>query len=210
MLPTLKLCSGRVNLKPDDLIGTDTVGVVNGLAWTSVGGELLKVEAAIMEGAGKLELTGSLGDVMKESAKAACSYIRCHAHEWNIDDQFYKNKDIHIHFPEGAVPKDGPSAGIAVTTALASALSGCPVRADIAMTGEVTLTGRVLPIGGLREKTMAAYKSGLRSVLIPHENLPGPSGDRQGRCRSARICACNGTLPRCCPVRWFCRKKQKR
>lgn len=167
----LEALLGPRKFKPDDLIGTDTVGVVNGLAWTSVGGELLKVEAAVMEGTGKLELTGSLGDVMKESAKAACSYIRCHAHEWNIDDQFYKNKDIHIHFPEGAVPKDGPSAGIAVTTALASALSGCPVRADIAMTGEVTLTGRVLPIGGLREKTMAAYKSGLRSVLIPRENL---------------------------------------
>lgn len=167
----LETLLGPRKYKPDDLLQADTVGVVNGLAWTSVGGELLKVEAAVMEGTGKLELTGSLGDVMKESAKAACSYIRCHAAEWNIDAQFYKNKDIHIHFPEGAVPKDGPSAGIAVTTAVASALSGCPVRADIAMTGEVTLTGRVLPIGGLREKTMAAYKSGIHSVLIPRENL---------------------------------------
>ncbi len=163
---------GARKYKQSYLSEENEIGVVNGLAWTSVGGELLKVEAVAMEGTGKLELTGSLGDVMKESAKAACSYIRAHAASWNIDPEFYKKKDIHIHFPEGAVPKDGPSAGITVTTALASALSGHPVRADIAMTGEVTLTGHVLPIGGLREKSMAAYKAGIRTVLIPDENLP--------------------------------------
>lgn len=148
------------------------VGVVNGLAWTSVGGELLTVEAAVMDGTGKLELTGSLGDVMKESAKAACSFIRANAKTLGIDGQFYKEKDIHIHFPEGAVPKDGPSAGVTVTTALVSALANRPVRNDVAMTGEVTLTGKVLPIGGLREKSMAAYKSGINTVFIPEENVP--------------------------------------
>ncbi len=148
------------------------VGVVNGLAWTSVGGELLTVEAAVMDGSGKLELTGSLGDVMKESAKAACSFIRANAKTLGIDGQFYKEKDIHIHFPEGAVPKDGPSAGVTVTTALVSALANRPVRNDVAMTGEVTLTGKVLPIGGLREKSMAAYKSGITTVFIPEENVP--------------------------------------
>lgn len=148
------------------------VGVVNGLAWTSVGGELLTVEAAVMDGTGKLELTGSLGDVMKESAKAACSFIRANAKTLGIDGQFYKEKDVHIHFPEGAVPKDGPSAGVTVTTALVSALANRPVRNDVAMTGEVTLTGKVLPIGGLREKSMAAYKSGITTVFIPEENVP--------------------------------------
>lgn len=162
---------GPRKFKPEILSGKDEVGVVNGLAWTSVGGELLKVEAAVMDGTGKLELTGSLGDVMKESAKAAYTYVRAHAAEWNIDPAFYKTKDIHIHFPEGAVPKDGPSAGVTVTTALVSALSDTPVRADVAMTGEVTVTGRVLPIGGLREKTMAAYKNGMHTVLLPDENL---------------------------------------
>ena len=163
---------GPRKFKPENLSGKDEVGAVNGLAWTSVGGELLKVEAAVRDGTGKLELTGSLGDVMKESAKAAYTYVRAHATEWNIDPTFYKNKDIHIHFPEGAVPKDGPSAGVTVTTALVSALSDTPVRADVAMTGEVTVTGRVLPIGGLREKTMAAYKNGMHTVLLPDENLP--------------------------------------
>lgn len=148
------------------------VGVVNGLAWTSVGGELLTVEAAVMDGTGKLELTGSLGDVMKESAKAACSFIRTNAKMFGVDGQFYKEKDIHIHFPEGAVPKDGPSAGVTVTTALVSALANRPVRNAIAMTGEVTLTGKVLPIGGLREKSMAAYKAGITTVFIPEENVP--------------------------------------
>lgn len=168
----LEALLGPRKFKPENLSGKDEVGAVNGLAWTSVGGELLKVEAAVMDGTGKLELTGSLGDVMKESAKAAYTYVRAHATEWNIDPTFYKNKDIHIHFPEGAVPKDGPSAGVTVTTALVSALSDTPVRADVAMTGEVTVTGRVLPIGGLREKTMAAYKNGMHTVLLPDENLP--------------------------------------
>ena len=148
----------------------DLVGVVNGLAYTSVGGDLLKIETTIMEGTGKLELTGTLGDVMKESAKIAVSYARAHAAELGISSDFYKNKDIHIHIPEGAVPKDGPSAGVTLLTSLVSALSGRAVRADTAMTGEITLTGRVLAIGGLREKTAAAYAAGVRRVLIPAEN----------------------------------------
>ncbi len=167
----LETILGPRKYKPTALSAHGEIGVVNGLAWPSVGGELLKVEVAVMEGTGKLELTGSLGDVMKESAKAACSYIRANAALLGIDADFYKTKDLHIHFPEGAVPKDGPSAGVTVTTALVSALSGCPVRADIAMTGEVTLLGHVLPIGGLREKSMAAYKAGIRTVLIPEENV---------------------------------------
>ncbi len=146
------------------------IGVVNGLAYTEVGGDLLKVECAVMPGNGKIELTGSLGDVMKESAHAAITYIRSHSAELNIDPDFYKTKDIHIHVPEGAVPKDGPSAGVTITTALVSELSSTPVRRDVAMTGEITLRGRVLAIGGLKEKTMAAYKAGVTTVLIPHEN----------------------------------------
>ena len=148
----------------------DPVGVVNGLAWTESGGELLEVEVNAMEGAGKLELTGNLGDVMKESAHAALSCIRSRCAQLGIDPEFYKNRDIHIHFPEGAVPKDGPSAGVAITTAVVSALTGRKVRGDVAMTGEVTLRGRVLAIGGLKEKTMAAKRSGIRTVLIPKEN----------------------------------------
>lgn len=150
---------GPRKFKPENLSGKDEVGAVNGLAWTSVGGELLKVEAAVMDGTGKLELTGSLGDVMKESAKAAYTYVRAHATEWNIDPTFYKNKDIHIHFPEGAVPKDGPSAGVTVTTALVSALSDTPVRADVAMTGEVTVTGRVLPSAAFARKPWRLIKT---------------------------------------------------
>ncbi len=167
----LEMLLGPRKHKPTVLSASGEIGVVNGLAWTSVGGELLKVETVVMEGTGKLELTGSLGDVMKESAKTACSYIRVNAALLGIDAEFYKTKDIHIHFPEGAVPKDGPSAGVTVTTALVSALSGCPVRTDIAMTGEVTLLGHVLPIGGLREKSMAAYKAGIRKILIPEGNI---------------------------------------
>lgn len=163
---------GPKRFRPDEPAERDEVGLVNGLAWTSVGGEMLPVEVAIMDGNGKVELTGSLGDVMKESAKAAISYIRSHAKEYGIDPDFYKNKDIHIHLPEGAVPKDGPSAGVTLTTALVSALTGTPVRRDVAMTGEITLRGRVLAIGGLREKTMAAYRAGIKTVLIPKENLP--------------------------------------
>ena len=148
----------------------EQVGVVNGLAWTEVGGELLEVEVNVMEGSGKLELTGNLGDVMKESAQAAVSCIRSRAVQLEVDPEFYKNRDIHIHFPEGAVPKDGPSAGIAITTAVVSALTGRKVRSDVAMTGEVTIRGRVLAIGGLKEKTMAAKRSGIHTVLIPREN----------------------------------------
>ena len=148
----------------------DQVGVVNGLAWTEVGGELLEVEAGVMDGSGKLELTGNLGTVMQESVKAAYTCLRSRARELGIAPDFYKMKDIHVHFPEGAVPKDGPSAGIAITTAMLSALTGRAVRHDVAMTGEVTLRGRVLPIGGLREKTMAAKRNGITTVIIPKEN----------------------------------------
>ncbi len=147
------------------------VGVTNGLAYTEVGGDLLKVEALTVDGNGKIELTGTLGDVMKESAKIAVTYIRAHCDEFGIPADFYKTKDIHIHVPEGAVPKDGPSAGVTMTTSLVSALSGIPVRRDIAMTGEITLTGRVLAIGGLREKSTAAYALGIRTILIPRDNL---------------------------------------
>lgn len=162
---------GPVKYKPDAASLLDAVGVVNGLAWTSVGGEMLQVEVAVLEGSGKLELTGSLGDVMKESAKAAVTYVRAHVSEYGIPADFYKTKDIHIHAPEGAVPKDGPSAGVTMTTALVSALSGRAVRGTVAMTGEITLNGRVLPIGGLREKTMAAYRAGVTTVVIPQDNV---------------------------------------
>ena len=157
----------------DTLIsGEDEVGVVNGLAYTETGGELLKVEAAVLEGSGKIELTGSLGDVMKESAHLAVSYVRSIADEYKIEPDFYKSKDIHIHFPEGAVPKDGPSAGVTMVTALVSALTRRPVRRDVAMTGEITLRGQVLPIGGLREKTMGAYVAGVSTVYLPKKNEP--------------------------------------
>jgi len=147
----------------------DEVGVVNGLAWTAVGGEMLKVETVIMPGKGELILTGSLGDVMKESAKAAVSYIRSNAKKYGVTTDFEKT-DIHIHVPEGAVPKDGPSAGVTISTSLLSALKGQKVNAHVAMTGEISLTGKVMPIGGLREKTMAAYKAGIKTVIIPKEN----------------------------------------
>ena len=146
------------------------VGVVNGLAWTSAGGELLEVEVNVMPGTGKIELTGNLGDVMKESAHAALTYIRSQADRLGVAPDFYEKRDIHVHFPEGAVPKDGPSAGVAITVAMVSALTDRPVRAGIAMTGEITLRGRVLAIGGLREKTMAALRCGIRTVLIPKDN----------------------------------------
>ena len=155
---------------PDRIPGSDQVGLVTGLAWTSVGGETLEVEVNVMDGNGKLELTGNLGDVMKESVHAALSYIRANAAQLNISSDFYKTKDIHVHFPEGAVPKDGPSAGITVCTAIVSALTGRTVRRDIAMTGEISLRGRVLPIGGLKEKTMAALRHGITTVIIPKDN----------------------------------------
>ncbi len=161
---------GPARFKPDTVHPRDEIGLVRGLAWTQVGGEVLDVEVAVVNGSGKLELTGNLGEVMKESAKAAITYIRSRSAMLGIDPDFYKNRDIHIHFPEGAVPKDGPSAGITMTVALISALTGTPVRRDVAMTGEVTLRGRVLPIGGLREKTMGALRAGVKTVIIPKDN----------------------------------------
>ena len=155
---------------PDRLPCTDEVGLVTGLAWTSVGGETLEVEVNVMDGSGKLELTGNLGDVMKESAHAALSYIRANAQKLGVAPDFYKTKDIHVHFPEGAVPKDGPSAGVTVCTAMVSALTGVSVRRDVAMTGEISLRGRVMRIGGLKEKTMAALRHGVRTVIIPKDN----------------------------------------
>lgn len=163
---------GPARFKKEKLRDKDEIGLVNGLAWTSVGGELLPIEAAVLQGTGKIELTGSLGDVMKESAQTAISCIRARAETLGIAPDFYKKYDIHIHAPEGAVPKDGPSAGTAMATAITSALCEIPIRRDVAMTGEITLLGRVLPIGGLKEKTMAAYRSGIKTVLIPKDNVP--------------------------------------
>ena len=163
---------GPPRFKKEKLQDKDEIGLVNGLAWTSVGGELLPIEAAVLQGTGKIELTGSLGDVMKESAQTAISCIRARAEKLGIAPDFYKKYDIHIHAPEGAVPKDGPSAGTAMATAITSALCEIPIRRDVAMTGEITLLGRVLPIGGLKEKTMAAYRSGIKTVLIPKDNVP--------------------------------------
>lgn len=169
---SLEKLLGNKKFIPDNVNKNDEIGVVNGLAWTSVGGELLPIEVAVMDGTGKIELTGSLGDVMKESAKTAITCIRSHADVLGIDADFYKTKDIHLHAPEGAVPKDGPSAGITMATAIYSALSLKPVRHDIAMTGEITLRGKVLAIGGLKEKSMAAYKHNIGTVLIPKANEP--------------------------------------
>jgi len=167
---SLKEWLGVPKYYPERQVLEERVGVVNGLAWTSVGGELLEVEVNAVPGTGKVELTGNLGDVMKESAHAALTYIRSRASQLGVTADFYKEQDIHAHFPEGAVPKDGPSAGIAITTAMVSALTGRPVRRGIAMTGEVTLRGRVLPIGGLKEKTMAALRNGVKTVIIPRDN----------------------------------------
>ena len=155
---------------PDRLHANDQVGLVTGLAWTAVGGDTLEVEVNVMDGTGKLELTGNLGDVMKESVHAAVSYIRANSAKLGIAADFYKTKDIHVHFPEGAVPKDGPSAGVTVCTAIVSALTGTTVRSDVAMTGEISIRGRVLAIGGLKEKTMAALRHGIRTVIIPKDN----------------------------------------
>ena len=169
---TLSDYLGPRRFKAETKTAVNEVGVVNGLAWTAVGGETMPVEVAVLDGTGKIELTGSLGDVMKESAKAAISYVRSRADRWNIASDFYKTKDIHIHVPEGAVPKDGPSAGVTMATAMVSALTGIPVRHDVAMTGEISLRGRVLPIGGLKEKTMAAYRHHMKTVVIPQDNEP--------------------------------------
>ena len=167
----VKSLLGPEKVKPTFISRTDSVGIANGLAWTSVGGEMLPVEVAVIpNGTGKIEITGSLGDVMKESAQLAVTYARVHAEEYGIAHDRFKNTDLHIHAPEGAVPKDGPSAGVTLTTALVSALSGIPVRHDLAMTGEITLHGNVLPIGGLKEKSMAAFREGISTVLIPKEN----------------------------------------
>ena len=167
----VKSLLGPEKVKPTFISRADSVGIANGLAWTSVGGEMLPVEVAVIpNGTGKIEITGSLGDVMKESAQLAVTYARVHAEEYGIAPDRFKNTDLHIHAPEGAVPKDGPSDGVTLTTALVSALSGIPVRHDLAMTGEITLHGNVLPIGGLKEKSMAAFREGISTVLIPKEN----------------------------------------
>ena len=167
----VKSLLGPEKVKPTFISRTDSVGIANGLAWTSVGGEMLPVEVAVIpNGTGKIEITGSLGDVMKESAQLAVTYARVHAEAYGIAPDRFKKTDLHIHAPEGAVPKDGPSAGVTLTTALVSALSGIPVRHDLAMTGEITLHGNVLPIGGLKEKSMAAFREGISTVLIPKEN----------------------------------------
>ena len=167
----VKTYLGTRKLLPEQIEENDEIGTVNGLAYTELGGTLLRVEVAVLEGTGKIETTGSLGDVMKESAQIAVSYVRSVAKQYGIPTDFYKTKDIHIHFPEGATPKDGPSAGVTMVTALISALTERPVRRDIAMTGEVSLRGKVLAIGGLKEKTMAAYTAGVKTVFIPHDNL---------------------------------------
>ena len=170
---TLESLLGPRFVKPDFLNRTNAVGIANGLAWTSVGGETLPIEVQVIDnGSGKITVTGSLGDVMKESAQLAVTWVRVHAAEYGIDPEKLKKCDLHIHAPEGAVPKDGPSAGVTLTTALVSCLSGIPVRGDVAMTGEITLHGNVLPIGGLREKSMAAYREGMKTVLIPKDNEP--------------------------------------
>jgi ATP-dependent Lon protease len=163
---------GRGKYKVNKANDEPEIGIVRGLAWTSVGGDTLEIEVNVMPGKGEFLLTGQLGDVMKESAQTGISFIRSVAGDYKIADDFFSNHDIHIHIPEGAVPKDGPSAGITMATAMISAITGIPVRSDVAMTGEITLRGRVLPIGGLKEKLLAAKKAGIMEVLVPEENRP--------------------------------------
>ncbi len=183
---------GPKRYKPESVVGAvDEVGVVNGLAWTSVGGELMKLEVSALAGTGKIELTGSLGDVMKESAKTAVSYVRSVADKYGIDSEFYKNTDLHIHATEAAVPKDGPSAGITMAVAILSALSGRKIRHDVAMTGEISLRGKVLPIGGLKEKTMAAYRAGVKTVIIPAENEPNLADVESVVCENVDFVVCS-------------------
>jgi ATP-dependent Lon protease len=162
---------GTAKYDPEALSLEAKVGVASGLAYTSMGGEVLEIEVSAIGGRGKLQLTGTLGDVMKESAGAALSYVRARSAALGIERDFYKTRDVHLHIPSGGTPKDGPSAGIAIATAIVSALTGVPVRGDVAMTGEVTLRGRVLPIGGLKEKAVAAHRNGVRHVIIPSENV---------------------------------------
>jgi ATP-dependent Lon protease len=166
----LKELLGSPPFDPDDTSLEDKVGVASGLAYTSAGGEVLEIEVSVVKGRGKVQLTGTLGDVMKESASAAISYARGRARALGIESEFYRTRDIHIHMPAGATPKDGPSAGIAIATAVISALTGAPVRGDVAMTGEITLRGRVLPIGGLKEKSVAAHRNKVSDVIIPWGN----------------------------------------
>ena len=169
---TLAEMLGQHKYRPDVILPQDEVGIINGLAWTAVGGEIMQMEVVTVSGSGKIELTGSLGDIMKESAAAAVTYVRANAEKYGINEDFYKQKDIHIHAPQAAIPKDGPSAGVTITTALISALTGREIKRDVAMTGEVTVRGRVLAIGGLKEKSMAAYRGGVKTVFIPKENIP--------------------------------------
>lgn len=161
---------GKPKYSRDKIADQDEVGIVRGLAWTSVGGDTLQIEVNIMPGEGEIDLTGQMGDVMKESARIAMSYVRSVSEQYEVSEELFRTRDFHLHIPEGAVPKDGPSAGITMATALLSAVTGKPVRADIAMTGEVTLRGRVLPIGGLKEKILAAKTAGVHVVLVPKEN----------------------------------------
>lgn len=162
---------GKKKAHYDIIEGADEVGVTTGLAWTSVGGDTLFIETTVMDGTGKLVLTGQLGDVMQESAKTGISVIRSRCGQLGIDEKFYKEKDIHVHIPEGATPKDGPSAGVTMCTSVVSALTGIPVKKNVAMTGEITLRGNVLPVGGIKEKMIAAYRAGVKVVLLPEENL---------------------------------------